>query len=242
MLYFLGDNHGHTDYILPTLNSIDKSTKTVFFLGDITLEIPLIDYIKELQDNGVRAYFIHGNHDTDKDIYWQSVETASEYNIDGKVIEVDNGAGNKVRIAGLGGVFRESIWSPDNYSLDNHNFDSYEDFIKKQFLKMPPRQRELKNIKSHRKHLSSIFPDVYNNLSKQKADILITHEAPSCHKYGFFALDILADAMGVKKIFHGHHHENIIYPKYSYFDVYSVGLREIMTQKGELIEKPFEYR
>ena len=32
-----------------------------------------------------------------------------------------------------------------------------------------------------RKHRSTIFPIDYASLASQKADILVTHEAPSCH-------------------------------------------------------------
>lgn len=34
----------------------------------------------------------------------------------------------------------------------------------------------------------------------------MTHEAPSCHRYGVEALDVLAKMMGAQCIFHGHHH------------------------------------
>jgi cytosine/adenosine deaminase-related metal-dependent hydrolase len=45
-------------------------------------------------------------------------------------------------------------------------------------------------------------------LSKLRADILVTHEAPSCHPYGFAAIDALARAMGVVRSFHGHQHDD----------------------------------
>ena len=44
---------------------------------------------------------------------------------------------------------------------------------------------------------STIFPDVYDRLSLLGADVLVTHEASSCHKYGFEAIDDLARALGV---------------------------------------------
>ncbi len=39
-----------------------------------------------------------------------------------------------------------------------------------------------------------------------RADVLVCHEAPSCHRYGFGALDDLAAAMRVSLVVHGHHH------------------------------------
>ena len=41
----------------------------------------------------------------------------------------------------------------------------------------------------------------------QRADILITHEAPSYHPNGFQILDDLARALGAKVTVHGHHHD-----------------------------------
>jgi len=41
---------------------------------------------------------------------------------------------------------------------------------------------------------------------KIRADILVTHEAPSSYRHGFQVIDELALAIGAKKIFHGHHH------------------------------------
>jgi predicted phosphodiesterase len=39
-----------------------------------------------------------------------------------------------------------------------------------------------------------------------RADVLVTHEAPSNHEFGFPVIDELAERMGVKMIVHGHHH------------------------------------
>ncbi|ORU91082.1 MAG: hypothetical protein A6F72_00755 [Cycloclasticus sp. symbiont of Poecilosclerida sp. N] len=35
---------------------------------------------------------------------------------------------------------------------------------------------------------------------------MVTHESPSCHRYGFEYLDVLAELMGAKLIVHGHQH------------------------------------
>ena len=40
----------------------------------------------------------------------------------------------------------------------------------------------------------------------QRADVLVTHDAPSSHPAGLAALDDLARAMGARMIVHGHHH------------------------------------
>ena len=55
---------------------------------------------------------------------------------------------------------------------------------------------------------AAIWWEDYERLYGQQADILVLHEAPGSHLYGFAVLDELAEAMGVKLIVHGHHHEN----------------------------------
>ena len=52
------------------------------------------------------------------------------------------------------------------------------------------------------------YPDDVAALSKLRVDILVTHEAPSCHPHGFAALDELARFMRVVRSFHGHHHDD----------------------------------
>lgn len=52
-----------------------------------------------------------------------------------------------------------------------------------------------------RRHRSTIFSSVYDKLKECKADVLVTHEAPSIHAKGFECLDVLADQLGVKYFF-----------------------------------------
>ena len=44
-----------------------------------------------------------------------------------------------------------------------------------------------------------------------RADVLVTHAAPSVHRHGFEALDLLATALGEHTTFHDHHHDSIDY-------------------------------
>lgn len=88
-----------------------------------------------------------------------------------------------------------------------------------------------------RKHHSSIFPDVYERLSKMKADILVTHEAPSAHAYGFQAIDELAVRLGAKKVVHGHHHESIDYLKAGFINADSPFLA-FGVDKGDFLAWP----
>ena len=102
-------------------------------------------------------------------------------------------------------------------------------------LPAPGRKKQHVERGLPRRHRSSIFPSVYENLSRQHADILVTHEAPSCHRKGFAAIDRLAMDLHVKWLFHGHQHESISYGKYSGIQVCSVGLRGIVNLRGEVV-------
>jgi len=81
-------------------------------------------------------------------------------------------------------------------------FDSYESWLKV----TKPRYGESHVIHETqaRTHRSMIFWDTNSRLWDQRADVLVTHEAPSVHPHGFAAIDVLAKAMGVQATFHGH--------------------------------------
>jgi hypothetical protein len=59
---------------------------------------------------------------------------------------------------------------------------------------------------SHFLAVTAIWPEDIDALSAQRADVLVTHEAPSSHPEGVGVLDDLARAMGARLIVHGHHH------------------------------------
>ena len=130
-----------------------------------------------------------------------------------------------MRIGGLGGVFRGQIWMPDG----NPNYYSPATFMRR------VGQGNIWRGGVPRRHRSTIFPSVYGNLQRQKADILVTHEAPSCHKKGFCALDRLAKTMGVKWLFHGHQHEDRAYGMQGLILTRAVGYNGIVNLKGEVV-------
>lgn len=72
----------------------------------------------------------------------------------------------------------------------------------------------------------------------EKADILVTHEAPSCHPFGYSEIDELAQAMGAKMVVHVHHHDSLDYrsewPTLG-FEAYGVAFRSIMAIDGSVI-------
>ncbi len=182
------------------------------------------------------VWFIHGNHDNDDiELYRNLFESSyADRNLHGKVAEI---AG--LRIAGLGGVFRGSIWYPQGSTNVVSHYCSYDAYVSAQKSLWPKRLREgdqaLESSGKLLLHRSTIFMEDWNRLCAQRADVLITHEAPSCHPDGFVAIDELGTCLGVNAAFHGHHHDDRDYrSKASHlgFRAYGVGLRGITDLAG----------
>ena len=94
----------------------------------------------------------------------------------------------RFKVAGLGGVFRGQIWMPPASPC----YSSPRRIYQKKLGKATTWRGGLP-----RRHRSTIFSSVYDKLKECKADVLVTHEAPSIHAKGFECLDILADQLGV---------------------------------------------
>jgi hypothetical protein len=230
MIFFLGDVHGNFDHIAKAIDAAAVKPSAVLFLGDIEAPIPFEDCIEGILKRGVDVKWIRGNHDTDSDENWNNLQGSMHRNIDGKVITVDG-----LRVAGLGGIFRGEVWHPeiDGGKPTHATYAEYEKHIRSnanlkrrltkkdlaQLQAVPPdRQWSSAVLDQSRmgkllKHHSSIFPADYERLADQKADILITHEAPSCHPHGFKEIDLLAQVMGAT-VCHGHHHDALDYSRH----------------------------
>jgi len=229
MIYLLGDVHQRFNHILPALLPRQEADgeQAVIFLGDIECKIPFEEHISPLLKAGIECWFIHGNHDTDQQKYWQNLSGSMYRNLDGRVVTIQG-----KRIAGLGGIFRGTIWYPP--SPQSHQSMKA---LKQSLDAKSTRYPEGKLLK----HYSSIWPDTYDALRVETADVLVTHEAPSCHVHGFEALDELAKCLGVKQLFHGHHHKIADYSTHTErlgFAAFSVPFQGIMTLDGDLIWAP----
>lgn len=192
MILFAGDPHGNFS---PAIRAVKTyAPQAVIFLGDFNLERSLSQELWEILDQ-TEVWFIPGNHDAAQDHWYDHLfgcELAHR-NLHGRVVEI-----NGKKIAGLGGVFRQKIWRPPA----KPKFHSPQDLLQ------ACNQGEYWRGGIPRKHHASIFWQHYVSLCAQKADILVTHEAPSCHRFGFKELDDLAAALETKAVFHGHHHEH----------------------------------
>lgn len=191
MILFGGDPHGD---FRPVVRAVKMySPQAIVLLGDFDLARSLEDELAAILDK-TEVWFIHGNHDADQDCWYDRLFSSklAHRNLHGRVVKI---AG--MRVAGLGGVFRAKIWRPPAAP----KFPSHHDLLSI----CGKGERWRSGIP--RKHHASIFWQHYKALWHQQADILVTHEAPSCHRYGFKEIDDLAEALGVKAVFHGHHHE-----------------------------------
>lgn len=238
-LWFCGDLHGN----FARLNAlaVEQRPAAVILLGDLDCGEPLEREVAPILDAGIELRWIPGNHDSDSDLVFRNslASGLATLNIHGRV---DTVAG--VRIAGLGGVFRQNIWHPDV----GVQHTSYAGYVKALDASRPRRERgqgpkskadtHLIKTSKERTHTTSIFPDVYKQLAVKTADVLVVHEAPSCHPHGFEAIDELARAMRVKRVFHGHHHDRLDYRE-KWFDMgfktFGVGLCGITALDGTVV-------
>lgn len=187
-IIFCGDPHGCFANVISAVHKYRPDA--VILLGDYNLELPLENYLKTIIGM-TKIYWIPGNHDFDsvaefENLYYSAL---SYNNMHLKVLEVGG-----LRIAGLGGIFKEAIWMPP---------DPPKWLDKKHWSQCKP-----SNVKKMPLHLDhAIWHHEFDKMKRTvRADILVTHEAPSCHRHGKKAIDELAEAIGAKKIFHGHHH------------------------------------
>ena len=226
MIWFLGDVHGRFDHV----NRLVKRDRpeAVVFLCDLECSLPLDMILRPILEL-TEIWFIHGNHDTDRPAYWHNLYGCglSDRSLHGRVVEI---AGH--RLAGLGGTFESQVWLPGSPDTGIQN---YGDFL--EHLALRPQQADI--LATKRQHaLSAIYPDDYFSLAMEKADILVCHEAPSCHPYGYSEIDELAQTMGTKMVVHGHHHDSLDYrSEWSKlgFEAYGVAFRSVMAVNGQVI-------
>lgn len=243
MIYFLGDVHGGFDHLYRFFEgqaTDEHASCSLIFLGDIESPRPFEDMIRPLLDAGSQVWFIHGNHDTNRSDSWKNLQDSQHRNLNGRVEIIDG-----LKVAGLGGVFRGEVWYPGMkcheettraYSPPNRNFNSYADYV----LRSHDGRFKNETILTGKllKHQSTIFPEIVDSLKRQRADILVTHEAPDGHPHGFTELGRLAINLGVRHYFHGHHHDNRDYREWSAktgIQLHGVGYRGITTLSGEVI-------
>ncbi len=219
MLYFAGDPHGDFN---PINQAVDRERpEGVVLLGDFDLECPLEEALGPWAWE-IPTWWIHGNHDMDREEWYDRLYESelADRCIHTRVVEVGG-----ARIAGLGGVFREKVWHPET---------GVQFRTRREFMHSIGRKK-LWRGGMPRKHRASIWFEDYERLFDQRADILVLHEAPSSHQYGFSVLDELAQAMRVSLVVHGHHHEDYTAVLPSGIKVIGVGLAGVTEETGRVV-------
>lgn len=230
MIFICGDSHGVYSGIIEAAKKYRPSA--IISVGDITetlpygVNTPVYIELAPVLDLAISFLWIGGNHDTDSEAQYDSLYSACpNANLDGKVMTLRDPDLGEVRVGGLGGIFRGQIWRPPAPP----NYASAAEFMRK----MGKGNKWRGGLPL--KHRSTIFPDIYKKLSEMRADILITHEAPSYHPMGFEEIELLAIAMRVKQSYHGHHHDKLDYSAFATrdrFRAFGVGFCGIVAVRG----------
>lgn len=190
-ILFAGDPHGDFSAVIDSIQKYHP--EAIILLGDYDLKKPLEKYLQQVLHK-TQIWWIPGNHDFDPPYHHTNLFSSQ---LAGQCLHLKVKEIAGVRIAGLGGIFLGRVWYPPG----KPKWQKKQHYLEKQLLNAGDSDLSLK-------YQSAIWPDEYANLKKLKADILVTHEAPKTHRHGFFAIDRLAQDMGVSKIFHGHLHEH----------------------------------
>ena len=207
-IVFIGDIHQMWDRVERGLGGLQALPKAAVILGDVQCDKPLDTLAAPLLSRGIAVHWIFGNHDNDGGPGMWRLLTDPAVNpltagqsLHGRVVEIEG-----VRIAGLGGTFRPRIWEPPDAPRLHGREELPAD------VRLMGRGWRPEHIEAlvHSLGTTSIWPEDFQHLAGQRADILVTHEAPSSHPSGNLALDNLARAMRARLIVHGHHHVNYL--------------------------------
>jgi len=200
-VFFVGDPHGESEFIVDL--ALSNPTSKVVLLGDLQFSEKDCSLLPK------NVFWIHGNHDTDKDEYTHVIN--HQQNISSTVQNFG------VAVGGLGGIFRQKSWDV--------RCEKYPHFSRLEKEESLPKHHTMP-----RKELSSIYPsDVQELLSFGTCDILVAHEAPRISRLlgSFGKIDDVARKLRANTIIHGHHHVSYV-REVNYLKVFGVGLREIL--------------
>jgi len=201
---FIGDIHRQWHHIMRGLAQLPRPPHAAVLLGDIECDRPLDEVAAPLLDAGIAVHWICGNHDYDGGPeMWANLSDPVRNprthagRLNGCVREI---AG--LRVAGLSGTFRRRVWEPP-HPRRLQSRDELADDVATLGDDWTEAQRA---AMAHALAAMAIWPEDYDALAGLRADVLVTHEAPSSHPQGAAMLDDLARLMGARLVIHGHHH------------------------------------
>ena len=192
-LVIYGDPHGDWRPLLEAV-ALDRPAAIVI-LGDCDLVRPLHVELAPVFAAGVEVAYLYGNHEKDLPGFWDNLVGDHP----GGLLHARVRRLGPHDVAGVAGVFKQRVWLPPAAPL----FETRAVFLRRLAHHerwrggLPLRQRD------------AIFPEDFRALGGKRADILVSHEAPSTHPHGFAALDDLARALRVRLVVHGHHHTSL---------------------------------
>jgi 3',5'-cyclic AMP phosphodiesterase CpdA len=190
-----GDPHGEWQ---PLLQACEQEPPDgVILIGDCDLTMPLRQQIAPLFSARIPVWWIPGNHDADTP---QRYDWLWGDHPDGNLHARAETIGG-LTCAGLGGIFRGKVWYPRE-TLSDPEFASKADYVRS--LKHQERWRGGLPLRMR----DTLYPDDVAALARVRADVLVTHEAPSSHQHGFVGIDAAAAACHARLVVHGHHHRS----------------------------------
>lgn len=185
-----GDPHGEFTPLFRAAQ--EHRPAAVLIVGDFDPSKPIRQILAPLLEQGIRVRWIPGNHDGDSSEWHErTLLDWPEANLHSRLDELCG-----LRVAGLGGTFRERIWWPKDDAAAAPAFWS---------------RAEAQKAHGHGKTMPlwnsvTVYPEDWAATADLWADILVCHEAPTSHRYGFAGIDELARRTGARLVIHGHHH------------------------------------
>jgi len=183
----VGDPHG--DFSL--VRAAGAEAETIILLGDQTPNRPIEEELGELT---AKTWFVFGNHDSDRQVFLDRHQALMSRHLHCRRLQAGG-----VWIAGLSGVFRGQVLGP-------RKDEGLDEILRRRPCLIERRAGWENKRNPSPKPAGTIYQEDLAKLAKMKAHVLVTHEAPESHRYGFRAIGDLARAMGAKLLVHGHHH------------------------------------
>lgn len=218
-ILFYGDPHGTWRPLVDAV--LEHKPAAVVLVGDMGLNEPLQFKLHAIWNLVPEWKWIIGNHDVDSYEEYDSLVAYPEGNLGGRWAKLDGRI-----IAGLGGVYRASVWYPRfTGGAEPPIYNTRQDLAK-----VTPKFDRMEGDLPLA-YRATIFPEDHAALKKVRADILVCHQAPSSHHHGFEGIDDLARDMRVGLVIHGHHHES-----------YQGHTRDGIPVRGLGLAEPWLYR
>ena len=179
---------------------LEHRPAAVVILGDCGLDQPLRQKLAAIWDLVPKWKWIIGNHDVESVAEYEFlVDDYPEGDLGGTWAQLDGHI-----VAGLGGVYRSQVWYP-KFGAGQDDPPKFR--TRQEMIKRTARADRFKGGVP-RSSRATIFPEDHDVLRNIRAEILVSHEAPTSDRHGFAAIDELARDMGARLVVHGHHHRS----------------------------------